>query len=222
MSSEVSGEKAIITIEVELVSTVKGDPTPGGYDPFLSDSSTEQQDAIMQLIHEDIKDSVQDVMKDEGIDSEGLKDVTDMVKKIKGEGIDNLTKFATSPQGFLEHGLIRILGMAGPYGAIAVALIAMIAASPEMVKVIISALGVKGGPLNQDFAWTEEEQYNQQFDRAMQFRRLTGDDPVITVTTKGFVVGDPDFIDNSLVDTNIARTARVNLRDSSIGMVHGI
>ena len=56
----------------------------------------------------------------------------------------------------------------------------------------------------------------------MQFRRLTGDDPVITVTTKGFVVGDPDFVDNSLVDANLARIGRVNLRDSSLGYIHGI
>jgi len=223
MSVSVGDEKAIITIEVELVSSIKGDPTTEGFqEPFLSDASTEQQDAIIQQIHEDIADEVKKSLEDEGVQTEGLADLTEMVGKIKGEGIDNITKFATSPQGFMEHGLIRILGRAGPHGAIAVALIALIASMPEMVTAVVNALGVKGAPLNQDFAWTEDEQVNQQFDRTVQFRRMTGDDPVITVTTKGFVTGDPDFIDNSLVDANLARIGRVNLRDTSLGYIHGI
>ncbi len=223
MSTNIGNEKAIITIEVELVSSVKGDPVSGTQDTFFEGiDPSDIRDVIAEEVNASIKDEIGNALKDEGVETENLKELTDMIGDIKGEGIDNLTKFATSPQGFLEHGLIRVLGAAGPYGAVAVALIALIASAPEMTKVIIEALGVKGGPLNQDFAWTEDEQYNQQFDRVIQFRRLTGDDPVITVLTKGFVVGDPDFIDNSLVDTNIARTARVNLRDSSLGMIHGI
>ena len=63
---------------------------------------------------------------------------------------------------------------------------------------------------------------SQEFDRVTQFKRLTGEDPVITVNTIGFVVGDPDFKGNSLVDANIARSGRVGLRDSSYGYIHGI
>ncbi len=223
MSTNIGNEKAIITLEVELVSSVKGDPVAAGQqEPFFEDIDPDIRDAIAEEVNANIRDEIGDALRDEGVETENLKDLTDMIGNVKGEGIDNLTKFASSPQGFLEHGFIRVLQRAGPHGAVAVALIALIASAPEMVKVIVEALGVKGAPLNQDFAWTEDEQYNQQFDRVVQFRRLTGDDPVITVLTKGFVVGDPDFIDNSLVDTNIARTARVNLRDSSLGYIHGI
>ncbi len=91
-----------------------------------------------------------------------------------------------------------------------------------MISAVVQALGVKGAPLNQDFKFSQEEQYNQQFNRFVQFKRLTGDDPVITVTTRGFVVGDKDFVGNSLIDIDTGRTARVDLRQSSLGYIHGI
>jgi hypothetical protein len=114
------------------------------------------------------------------------------------------------------------LSRAGPYGALAAAIIAAIAGAPDMIKAVVEALGMKGGPLNQDYAFTEEEQYGQAFSRLVQFRRVTGDDPIITVTTKGFVAGDADFNDNSLVDVETGRMGRVDLNQSSLGYVHGV
>lgn len=225
MSANIGNEKAIITLEVELVSSVKGDPVSEGaadQDPFFEGISDDLRDVIAEEINANIKEEIDDALQDEGIDLEGIKNATAMAKDIDNKGISNIKNLAKSPENFMENTLMRTLAKAGPHGALAAAIITAIAASPEMVRAVVEALGVKGAPLNQDFAWTEEEQYNQQFDRTVQFRRLTGDDPVITVLTKGFVVGDPDFIDNSLVDANIARTARVNLRDSSLGYIHGI
>ncbi len=219
----VSDESAIITIEVELVSDVKGDPVGGTQDTFFEGMDpSDIRDVIAEEVNASIKDEITDALEDEGVDIEGMKKLQDMVKDVDSKGISNIKNMAKSPETFMENTMMSALAKAGPYGALTAAIIATIAGSPEMVKAVVEALGVKGGPLNQDFAWTEDEQYNQQFDRVIQFRRLTGDDPVITVLTKGFVVGDPDFVDNSLVDTNIARTARVNLRDSSLGMIHGI
>ena len=218
-------EKAIITLEVELVSSVKGDPVSEGattQDPFFEGISDDLRDIIAEEVNANIKEEIEDVLQDEGIDIEEMKKLQDMVKDVDSKGISNIKSLAKSPENFMANTIMKTLARAGPYGALAAAIIAAIAGTPEMVKAVVEALGVKGAPLNQDFAWTEEEQYNQQFDRTVQFRRLTGDDPVITVLTKGFVVGDPDFIDNSLVDANIARTARVNLRDSSLGYIHGI
>jgi len=223
MSSNISDEKAIITIEVELVSDVKGDPTGGSQDTFFGGfDPSDIRDVIAEEVNTAIKDEIEDALEDEGIDLEGLKKMNDIVKDIDSKGVSNIRSLASNPESFMENTILRTLARAGPYGAIAAAIITTIAGSPAMVAAVVQALGVKGGPLNQDFAWTEDEQYNLQFDRIVQFKRLSGDDPVITVTTKGYVVGDPDFVDNSLVDTNVARTARVNLRDSSLGLIHGI
>jgi len=223
MSVNVGNEKAIITIEVELVSSVKGDPVGEGvHDPFLGGIEPDIRDIIAEEVNASIKDEIVDALDEEGVDLEGLQNASTLAKDIDSKGISNVKSLARNPESFMENTFMRALSRAGPYGALTAAIIATIAGSPELVTAVVQALGVKGAPLNQDFAWTEDEQYNQQFDRVMQFRRLTGDDPVITVTTKGFVVGDPDFVDNSLVDTNIARTARVNLRDTSLGLIHGI
>jgi len=223
LSVNVGNEKAIITLEVELVSSVKGDPVPAGaQEPFFGDVDPDIRDVISEEINANIKDEISDALADEGVDLEGIKNATALAKDIDNKGISNIKNIAKSPETFMENTFISALARAGPHGALVAAIITTIAGSPALVTAVVQALGVKGAPLNQDFAWTEDEQYNQQFDRVMQFRRLTGDDPVITVTTKGFVVGDPDFVDNSLVDTNIARTARVNLRDSALGYIHGI
>lgn len=223
MSVNVGNEKAIITIEVELVSSVKGDAlSTEPVDPFLSDITPDIRDIIAEEVNESIKEEITDALEDEGVDMDALRNASTMAKDIDNKGISNVKNLASNPESFMENTIMRALSRAGPHGVLATAIISAIAGSPAMVTAVVEALGVKGAILNQDFAWTEDEQYNQQFDRVMQFRRLTGDDPVITVTTKGFVVGDPDFIDNSLLDTNIARTGRVNLRDSSLGYIHGI
>ena len=218
----VSDEKAIITIEVELKSDVTGDVVQEERPDFFGEESDEFNETVRQQVNEIIKEETLQALEDEGVDTDTLNQITKGFKDVDSKGISNVTSMAKNPQGFMENTFLQVLGRAGPHGALAVAIITSIAASPEMVKAVVQALGVKGGPLNQDYAFTEEEQFNLNFSRAVQFKRLTGDDPVITVTTKGFVTGDEDFVDNSLVDTNKARTARVGLRDSSLGLTHGI
>lgn len=223
MSSNITNETAIITLEVELVSSVKGNPIQGEEPaPFLSDVGDDLRDIINEEVNSSIKDAIDDTLAEEGIDVEKLKDLTNTVKDLDGKAMGNIQSFARNPENFMENTIINTLARAGPYGALAAAIITTIAGTPQMVAAVVEALGVKGGPINQDYRYSQEEQYNQQFDRRLQFRRLTGDDPVITLQSKGFVVGDPDFVDNSLVDTNVARTGRVNLRQSSLGYLHGI
>ena len=153
---------------------------------------------------------------------EGIQKATEFINEIEGKGVRNLTQFATSPQGFMEHGLIRILSKAGPHGAIAVAIITAILAGPQLVEAVVKALGVKGGLLNQDYRFSLSQQFNQMWSRLIQFRKLTGDERVITAQDKGFAVGDPDFVNNNLVDSNISRVGRVGLRHSSLGDVYGV
>lgn len=220
----VSDEKAVITLEVELVSTVsglEGDATPEDK-PFLADVSDDMRTVIEEVVDDSIQEAIQDTLKEDGVDIESLKSITQNLKDVDSKGMSNITSMAKNPAGFVEKQFLSILGRAGPYGAIAAALIAAALATPELVKALVEAFAVKGGPLNQDFRYSQEEFMSQEFDRITQFKRLTGDDPVITVNTVGFVVGDPDFKGNSLVDANLARSGRVGLRDSSYGYIHGI
>jgi len=220
----VSDEKAVITLEVELVSSVSG--LEGGEEEipsaFLGEISPEMRETIEEVVDDSIQEAIQDTLKEEGIDVESLENITQNLKDVDNKGMSNISSMAKNPAGFVEKQFLNILGRAGPYGALAAALIATALATPELVKALVEAFAVKGGPLNQDFRYSQEEFMSQEFDRITQFKRLTGDDPVITVNTVGFVVGDPDFKGNSLVDANLARSGRVGLRDSSYGYIHGI
>lgn len=221
-SGSVSDEKAIITLEIKLVSKVTGGEGISETDPFFEGLPEDLAEVIKQVVDDGIDEAVASALEEQGIDMEGLKNMTDAVKDLDSKGIGNITSMAKNPAGFMENTFIRVLGRAGPYGALAAAIITAIIGTPELIKAVVNAFAVKGGFLNQDYRYSQEEFLNQQFDRITQFKRLTGDDPVITVTTKGFIVGDPDFDGNSLVDANIARTARIGLRDTSYGYIHGI
>ncbi len=220
----ITDETAVITLEVELVSSVTGlegekEAIP---EAFLGEMPDEIRESIKEVVDESIQDGVENVLTEEGVDFAGVKNITQSLKDVDNKGMSNITSFAKSPDTYLEGKFIGILGRAGPYGALAAALIATVIATPELVKAIVEAFAVKGAVLNQDFRFSQEEFLSLQFDRITQFKRLTGDDPVITVNTIGFVVGDPDFKGNSLVDANEARAGRVGLRDSSYGYIHGI
>ena len=182
---------------------------------------------MQEIINQEVKDAVDEQIEDAigktlGGDTQSVENLTDMVSKLDKQGINELTQFAKSPQGYMENGLIRLIGMGGPHGALIIAIITAVLAAPQLYVVLIEALGVKGGAFNQDFRYSLDEQENQQFDRIIQYRRLVGDDPVVTVLTKGFVVGDPDFVGSSLVEAPLARTARIGLRDASFGIIDGI
>lgn len=224
MSSNISNESAVITLEVQLISTVKGEEVEGATPtPFLKDIPDDIYDVVKELVNESVEEAIDDALAEEGIDSESLKNLTQNLRDLDNKALGNIKSFASRPDVFMENQFLSILARAGPQGAIAVALITMLLGTPELVKGIITMLGPKGGPLNQDYRWSQEEQYSQEFTRLMQFQRLTGDDPVITFNNFGFVaVSDPDFQGNSLVDANIARSGRVGLRDSAYGYIHGI
>lgn len=223
--SSISGEEAIITLKVKLVSETEGlAETPvADQDTFLGDLSPEIQEIIDQEVKSTVDEIIEDSLKDAGIDLQAVGDMTEMVNDIGNKGIKNITGFAKNPEGFTENTFMSVLAKAGPYGALVAALIASILASPILFKTLVQAFAVKGGPLNQDYRFSVDEQENQLYDRRTQFRRLTGDDPIITVNSLGFVKpSDPDFGGNSLVSANISRTGRIGLQDSSFGYVHGV
>jgi len=222
----VEDQEAVITIKVKLESDVTGleGITQGGqtHDPFLSGVTPDISEIIEQEVKNTVDDLIGESLEEAGVNLESVQQMSDAIDEMGINGIKNLTSFAKSPENFSENMFMKVLSRAGPYGALATALIGIMLASPELFQAVVAALGVKGGPLNQDFRYSLDEQENQQFERIIQYRRLTGDDPVITVTTKGYVVGDPDFVGSSLINADIARTARIGLRESSLGIIDGI
>lgn len=148
--------------------------------------------------------------------------ITDLLEDVDDEGIKNLKAILSNPDTFVGNKLVSILGKAGPYGAVAVALIGLVLSAPELYTTIVKTLGMKGGPLNMDFQFDQDQQFNQLFSRELQFNRAFAIDPVITVNTKGFVTIDPTFEGNSLIQGNLARSARIGINLSSYGYIHGI
>lgn len=244
--ADVEDQSAVITIKVKLESTVEGDLSAGIDETerpdFFGQKGEDRLDALekkvdtlggdvspelFETIQQEVQSSVDEfsskfaneALTELDIDVDNIKDLVNTLDK---QGIRQLTNFARNPNGFMESGFVKLLSAGGPYGALVVAIISAVIASPALFKAIVDTLGVKGGPLNQDFRYSLDEQENQQFSRMVQYSRLVGDDPVITVTTKGFVVGDADFNFNTLLDANIARTARIGLRDSALGVIDGI
>jgi len=154
--------------------------------------------------------------------AEAMDKIKDLLDGVDSKGLSNLKSLLSNPENFTEAGILNALSRAGPYGAIAVALIGLIIASPELYIQIVKILGQKGGPMNIDYRFNEDQQFNQSFDREIQFSRAIAIDPVITIETKGFVVIDPGFEGNSLIKGSQARSARIGINESAYGYVHGI
>jgi len=222
--SSITDESAVITLEVKLVSSVTGgEEAAGRAEGFFEEVPDDIFGTVKQLVNESVEDAVEDALEEEGIDAESLKNLSQNLRDLDNKALGNLKSFASSPDVFVENQFLSILSRAGPQGAIIASIITMLLASPELVKGIITMLGPKGGILNQDFRFSQEAQYDQEFNRLLQFNRLTGDDPVITFLDFGFVaVSDPDFRGNSLVDANEARSGRVGLKQSAFGYVNGV
>jgi len=188
-------------------------------------AASDEDDMIADLLDQFAKEDTDEAIAQAGeVPTGGLgaKDVAGALGDIDSKGITNIKALAKNPAAMVQNQLLRVLGSAGPYGAVAAGLVALILGSPELVKALVEAFAVKGGPLNLDFRYSQEEQFGQEFDRMMQFKRITGDSPIITVDTHGYVAGDPDFAGNSLVDSEITRTARITIAEKSLSFTTGI
>ena len=203
--------------------------------PFKIDNISKEDDAIQNAVQQAITSDIDEAVDTAGkrtsedkptskdtADNENVEKAIDLVRDMDHKGIANVRSLASSPQSFVANGLVRALSAAGAPGVLVAAIITAIAGAPEMVKTVVSALGVKGAILNQDYKYSLEGQENLHFDRVTQFRKLTGDDAVITSRDRGFVVGDADFVLNSLVDVSTGRVGRINLRQTSLGYAQGV
>lgn len=227
--SSIEDDEAIIKIKVELVADVEGE-IPTAPDPFSKDEDEEEglslEDPFFDISSDDSDAAIAENIRETSAEAEKyiqtVEKLTNVLGTLDADALYNLQAFARSPPDFLGNAFTNFLGKAGPYGALATAIVGIIISGPETVEAIVKALGMKGGPINQDFKFTLHEEQNQQFDRHLQYKRLAGDNPVITFDDRGYVVGDADFVHNSLVSTDISRTARVGLRDAQLGVINGI
>ena len=155
-------------------------------------------------------------------EQEAVDKITELLEGVDDKGLKTLKGLLSNPEAFTEAGILNVLSKAGPYGAVAVAIIALVLTAPELYTQIVKILGMKGGPLNMDFRYNEEQQFNQEFDRELQFRRAMAVNWVITVDSRGFVAIDPAFEGNSLIEGHFGRMNRIGINLSSYGYVHGI
>ncbi len=155
-------------------------------------------------------------------DQEAAERLEEFIKTTDREGLKTLNSFAKNPTSMVQGQLMKILGRAGVHGAIAVAIIAIILATPEIISTIVSALAVKGGPLNQDFHLFFEEQQQLGIDRDLQFRYATGLDIIITNYQRGYLLTDPGFVGNNLVDIDISRSFRLTTPDTQYGYLRSM
>lgn len=151
--------------------------------------------------------------------AEKLKEFIETTDK---QGLQTLSKFAKNPSNLVQNELLSVLGKAGIQGAIATAIIATILATPEIIMTITRALAVKGGPLNQDFHRFFEEENQIGFAREIQYRKATGLDVVITNDNRGFILIDPAFVENNLVDVDTTRAIRNTSKETQYGYVSGM
>ena len=155
-------------------------------------------------------------------EQEAAERLEEFIKTTDREGMKNLSSFAKNPSSMVQGQLMKVLGRAGVHGAIAVAIIAIIISTPEIISTIVSALAVKGAPLNQDFHLFFEEQQQLGLERDLQFRYATGLDIIITNYQRGYLLTDPGFVGNNLVDIEISRSFRLTTPDTQYGYVRSL
>ncbi len=210
-----SSESAILEFPVKLSASISGE-----VDELIA--KLQEAKELISEISETAPASTTGGKEDDDEEKESIAKLTKMLEGVDDEGIKNLEAILKNTDTFIGNKLLGILGKAGPYGAIAVALITLILATPELVKTIVNIMGMKGGPMNMDFRFSDEQEFGQLFSRELQFRRAFAVDPVITINDKGFVTIDPTFEGNSLIQGNLARSARIGINLSSYGYIHGI
>lgn len=222
MSAESEVEVIVFPIEFQVDTqniqdvTKAVDETTDGATP--AEKGAEPQPEPTEETVEDEKKSELEIQENE----EAIEALTDFVKTTDKAGLKTLSTFAKNPTNMIQGQLMSILGKAGVHGALAAAIIAVIISTPEIIRTIVKALSVKGGPLNQDFHRFFEDENQLGFARELQYRRAVGLDVVITNDNRGFLLTDPGFVSNSLVDVDPTRAIRTTTKATEYGYVNGM
>jgi hypothetical protein len=171
----------------------------------------------------DAEEADDDINKEGSIEAEEAAErLEQFIKETDAKGMKTLSNFAKNPSGMVEKQMLGALAKAGIYGAIAAAIIALVLSAPELISTIVQALAVKGGPLNQDFHLFLDEQGQLGIDREIQYRYATGLDVIITNYNRGYLLQDPGFVGNNLVDIDTTRSVRLTNNDVAYGYVRSM
>ncbi len=182
---------------------------------------------VSQTGGDEPQDLAQDLLKDEDeqkqiLREEAFERFDDFLKNLDQQGLKNLRGVVTNPSGLVQNELLGLLSRAGIYGAVATAIVGIVLESPEVIAKVIEVLGQKGGPLNQDYTRKLAEENQLGISRDLQFRRAVGADIIITVEDRNYIITDPGFINNSLVDVERTRSIRINSNQTQYGYATGI
>ena len=173
-----------------------------------------------EKLAQDLLDFEEDEPKNQR--ARALKEFENFASELDTQGLKNLKAITSNPGALVQNKLLSMLGRAGIHGAIAVAIITLIIESPEIIKAVVEALGVKGGPLNQDYTRKLDEDFQVGIDKDLQFRRAAGFDIIITTSDAKYIITDPAFVNNSLVDIETTRSIRINSNETQYGYVNGL
>lgn len=179
-----------------------------------ADQPTTAQEDAEQLLQSETAETIPDTAAAERLE--------EFIKTTDREGMKTLSSFAKNPTAMVEGQMLRALGKAGIYGLIAAAIIALVLSAPDLVKTIVNALAVKGGPLNQDYHRAFEDEQQRGLDRDIQYRYAVGFDVIITNYQRGFLITDPAFVNNNLVDIDTTRTFRLTTQETQYGYVRAL
>ncbi len=151
-----------------------------------------------------------------------INELEDMVSKLDAKGTAELKALVSNPKAMIQKNTLAMLkgavGKAGIVGAI----IAIVLSAPEIFIKLVELLGQRGGPLNQDYTRELANDVQLGIDKDLQFRRAIGIDVVITSEDRNYIISDPAFVTNSLVDVDKTRSIRLNSNESQYGYVSGL
>jgi len=153
---------------------------------------------------------------------EGLEKIEDFIGDVDKKGLKTLASIAKDPNVAVETSLIDVIGRMGPHGKIAIAIIGLVTTAPTVITAIVKALAVKGSFLNQDYHRFFEDEQQLGLSREVQYRRAVGLDVIITNDNRGFILSDPGFVGNSLVDVEKTRSIRTSSEETQYGYTSGM
>lgn len=151
-----------------------------------------------------------------------VSDIDDLISKLDAKGTAELKALVTNPKAMIQKNTLGMLRSAIGKAGIAGAIIAIVLSAPEIFIKLVELLGQRGGPLNQDYTRELANDVQLGIDKDLQFRRAIGIDVVITSEDTKYIISDPAFVNNSLVDVDKTRSIRLNSNESQYGYVSGL
>ncbi len=156
--------------------------------------------------------------EDEGVTGKKTE-ITEAVDALDDNDIKQLKGILGNPQGFVKGGITDVFKNLGPNAPIILGIVGLVIASPILIKELLKALAVKGGPLNRDWRRFIQKEIDVGLSREQQKQKELGFDQVILTQILGFNPNSESFTYNSLFNIDSSRIARIGLSDRAAGVL---